>query len=203
MVYFGPKKGFPGDASGKESTCQCRRHRRCRFNPWVGKIPWRRKWQPTPVFFPGKSHGQRKLAGHSPWSWTWLRDWAARAWEGSDSWQNVKQIVNRSCGILKVVNRSCGILKVACFPKLYLRILFLAPLDLHGYAWTFSTWCGWRLLSHSSARASHCSGFSCYITQAPECGLSGCGTWVRLPYRMWILPRPGIKPKSLALAGRL
>ena len=36
------------------------------FYPWVGKISWRRKWQPTPVFFPGKSHGQRRLAGHSP-----------------------------------------------------------------------------------------------------------------------------------------
>ena len=39
----------------KESACQCRRHKRCRFDPWVGKIPWRRKWQPTPVFLPGKS----------------------------------------------------------------------------------------------------------------------------------------------------
>ena len=38
--------------SGKESTCQCRRHR---FDPWVGKIPQRRKWQPTSVFLPGKS----------------------------------------------------------------------------------------------------------------------------------------------------
>ena len=37
------------------------------FNPWVGKIPWRRKWQPTPVFLPGESHGQRNLAGYSPW----------------------------------------------------------------------------------------------------------------------------------------
>ena len=37
-----------------------------RFNPWVGKIPLRRKWQPTPAFFPGKSHGQRSLAGYSP-----------------------------------------------------------------------------------------------------------------------------------------
>ena len=46
--------GFPGGASGKESTCQCRRHRRCEFNPWVGKNPWRRAWQPTPVFLPGK-----------------------------------------------------------------------------------------------------------------------------------------------------
>ena len=38
-----------------------------RFDPWVGKIPWRRKWQPTPVFLPGKSHGQQSLAGYSPW----------------------------------------------------------------------------------------------------------------------------------------
>ena len=37
------------------------------FNPWVGKIPWRRKWQPTPVFLPGGSHGQRSLADYSPW----------------------------------------------------------------------------------------------------------------------------------------
>ena len=55
--------GFPGGASGKEPACQCRRSR---FNPWVRKIPWRRKWQPTPVFSPGKSHGQRSLAGYSP-----------------------------------------------------------------------------------------------------------------------------------------
>ena len=51
--------GFPGGASGKEPAWQCRRHKRQRFNPWVGKIPWRRKRQPTPVFLPGKSHGQR------------------------------------------------------------------------------------------------------------------------------------------------
>ena len=38
-----------------------------RFDPWVGKIPWRRRWQPTPVFLPGESHGQRNLVGYSPW----------------------------------------------------------------------------------------------------------------------------------------
>ena len=58
---------FPRWLSSKESACQCRRHRRCRFNPWVRKIPWRRKWQPTPVFLPGKFHRQRTLAGYSPW----------------------------------------------------------------------------------------------------------------------------------------
>ena len=40
---------------------------RCRFDPWVGKIPWRRAWQHTPVFLPGESHGQRSLEGSSPW----------------------------------------------------------------------------------------------------------------------------------------
>ena len=45
----------------------CLKCRRPRFNPWVGKISWRRKWQPTPVFLARKSHGQRSLAGYSPW----------------------------------------------------------------------------------------------------------------------------------------
>ena len=51
--------GFPGGPRGKEPACQCRRHR---FNPWVRKILWRRKRQPTSVFLPGKSHGQKNLA---------------------------------------------------------------------------------------------------------------------------------------------
>ena len=46
--------GLPRWLSGKESACQCRRYRRCGFDPWVGKSPWRRKWQPIPVFLPGK-----------------------------------------------------------------------------------------------------------------------------------------------------
>ena len=53
--------------SSKEYSCQCRRHRTHGFDPWVGKIPWRRKWQPTPVFLPRKFHGQRSLEGYSPW----------------------------------------------------------------------------------------------------------------------------------------
>ena len=58
--------GFPGGTSGKEPACQHRRLKRCGFDPWVGKIPWRRKWQPTPVFLPGEPHGQRSLAGCGP-----------------------------------------------------------------------------------------------------------------------------------------
>ena len=49
------------------ATCQRGRHKRLGFDPWVGKIPWRRAWQPTPVFLPGEVHGQRSLVGYSPW----------------------------------------------------------------------------------------------------------------------------------------
>ena len=55
---------FPGGDSGKNPTCQCRRLKRCRFDPWIGTIPWRRKRQPTPVIFPGASRGQRSLVGY-------------------------------------------------------------------------------------------------------------------------------------------
>ena len=59
--------GFPGGSSGKESTCWCRRCRRLRLYPWTRKIPWSRKWQPAPVFLPGRFRGQRSLTGYSPW----------------------------------------------------------------------------------------------------------------------------------------
>ena len=61
------KTGLPGWLSGKESACQSRILKRCGFDPWIRKIPWRRKWEPTPVFLPGKSHGQKSQAGYSPW----------------------------------------------------------------------------------------------------------------------------------------
>ena len=51
--------GFPGGTVG-------RRCKRCGFNPWIRKIPWRRKWQHIPVFLPEKSHGQRSLVGYGP-----------------------------------------------------------------------------------------------------------------------------------------
>ena len=64
-AYYLPlyEKGFPGD-SVVRTHCWCRRHT---SGPWVGKIPWRRKWQPTPVFLLGKCHGQSSLVGYSSW----------------------------------------------------------------------------------------------------------------------------------------
>ena len=69
-IYAVPRRApSPGSGllgwwfSSPESVCQCWR---CRFHPWVRKIPWRRKWQSTPVFLSGKSHGQKSLAGYNP-----------------------------------------------------------------------------------------------------------------------------------------
>ena len=73
--------GLPKWHSGKEPACQCRRHKRCRFDPWIRKIHWRREWPPNPVFLPGESHDRG-----TPWatahrvakSQTWLSCWAHR-----------------------------------------------------------------------------------------------------------------------------
>ena len=64
---FFKSHGFIGCISSKAPACQCRRWKGCRFDPWVRKIPWRKAWQPIPVFLPGESHGQRSLVGYSPW----------------------------------------------------------------------------------------------------------------------------------------
>ena len=61
-IYLFGFRWLPKWLSGKEFTCQCRRCRKCGFDPCVGKIPWKRTWQPTPVCLPGKS-----LEGYSPW----------------------------------------------------------------------------------------------------------------------------------------
>ena len=61
-------QGIPRWCFSEESACQCRRCKRSGFDPWVRKIPWRRKWQPTPAFLPRKSQGQSSLAGCCPWS---------------------------------------------------------------------------------------------------------------------------------------
>ena len=56
--------GFPGGSGGKESACNAGD---LRFDSWVRKIPWRREWQPTPVFLPGECHGQKSLVDYSSW----------------------------------------------------------------------------------------------------------------------------------------
>ena len=72
-IYLYCYLGFPSGASGKESACQFRRHKRCEFDPWVGNIPWRMAWQLTSVILPGESHGQKSLVGYSSKCRTWLK----------------------------------------------------------------------------------------------------------------------------------
>ena len=64
---MGIKFGASQVAHGKERSCQCRRYKRCEFDPQVGKILWKKKWQPTPVFLLGESYGQRSQAGTTSW----------------------------------------------------------------------------------------------------------------------------------------
>ena len=68
---------FSGGASGEEPACQCRTRKRLGFDPWVGKVPLKRKWQPTLVFLPGKFHGQRSLVGYGPWG---CKEWDTTQW---------------------------------------------------------------------------------------------------------------------------
>ena len=56
--------GFPGGSDGKETAC----NQETQVHLWVGKIPWRRQWLPTPVFLPGEFYGQKSLASYSSWS---------------------------------------------------------------------------------------------------------------------------------------
>ena len=63
----GDTSGFPGGSSGKEPACQCRRHKGRGFDPWVGKIPSRRAWQPTPVFLPRGFPWTEEPDGLQPW----------------------------------------------------------------------------------------------------------------------------------------
>ena len=96
--------------SGKEPACQCRRNERHGFNPWVRKIPWRRAWQPTPVFFRGESHRQRTLAGYSPQSHkqTILKQFSTHAW-------NTKIFMVWSLNIqLQLCSVSCTL----CYPNI-------------------------------------------------------------------------------------
>ena len=79
--------GLPKWLTSEEFTCQGGRRRRYEFGPWVRKIPWRRKWQPTPALLPGEFNGQRSLADYRPWGhkrkWTWFSDYTTTITHGS------------------------------------------------------------------------------------------------------------------------
>ena len=117
--------GLPWWLSSKEPTCQCRTHR---FDSWVRKILWRRKWQPTPVFLPGKSHGQRSLAGYSPQRHKRFRhDLATKQ-------QQVLTLKQRG-----PVSRSCSVTHPACSSQWSMALITPLPLQLRALFWHFFT----------------------------------------------------------------
>ena len=93
--------GFAGSVSGKEPACQCRRHKRLGFSPRARKIPWRMRWQPTAVFLPGESHGQRSLAGYSPWSSQRVgHDWSHFSYTHTQHTQAEPKPPNETCVLI-------------------------------------------------------------------------------------------------------
>ena len=104
--------GFSGGTSGKEPTCQCRRHKGCGFDPWVGKIPWRRTWQPTPVFLPGES--------------PWTEEPDGLQSMGSQSQTGLKQLSTHACPSF-------------CFPSTQ-RLESPQPTTIHpGHSWSLNS----------------------------------------------------------------
>ena len=109
------EEDFPDGASGKESTCQWRRRKRCKFDPWIGKISWRRAWPPFPVFLPGKSHGQRSWAGDGPRSYRVRGNWTHQLtpWEMFMRWNQTARAKSQLCLFLAVGPRQVTYLPCA------------------------------------------------------------------------------------------
>ena len=105
ILYFGRVIGLPRWCSREDSACQCRRGKRCGFDSWIGKIPWRRKWQPTPVLLPGKSHGWRTLAGRiqpvhgvtKSRTWLSLHALLCRVNKINMKWNPLKVLIPQKC----------------------------------------------------------------------------------------------------------
>ena len=89
VASFRALMGFPS-GSMVRIRLQCKSHRRQGFDSWVRKIPWRKKWQPTPVLLPGDSHGQRSQAGYSPYGRKIRHDLATKPPPPSELWRGSK-----------------------------------------------------------------------------------------------------------------
>ena len=113
-------KWFPCWLNCKEPTCLFRRHKRHGLNPWIRKIPWSRKWQPTPKLLPGKSHGQRSLVGYSPWGRRVGHDWETSLTPSlktiSHWWKKLKS-TQTDGKIYSILDRSISIVKMTILPR--------------------------------------------------------------------------------------
>ena len=162
---------LPWCLSSKESTCNAE-------DLWVGMILWRRKCQPTPVFLPGKSHGQWRLVGYGPWGC-----------KTSDmtEWPNNNKYIPRLLypfvcwwhlgGFHILVSVYSVALKTGVPVSFFFfnALLFLAVLGLRRFLQAFSHCRERGPPSSWGAQTSHCGGFSSCRAQTPECWLSNCG----------------------------
>ena len=136
------------------------------FDPWIGKIPWRRAWQPTPVFLSGESFGQRSLVGYSPW--------------GCKESNTTERLHFHFILCVGFHMEAPGMILGSRRLGFCLFVYLLAVLGLFCCLRAFSSWREWGLLFGCSARASHCGGFSCWRSQAlGHEGFSNRGTWAQ------------------------
>ena len=131
---------------GRKSICpQCGRPG---FNPWVGKIPWRRKWQPTPVFLPRKFHGWRSLVGYSPWGN-----------KGSDTTERHHDFTMTRYGKMQELGLSVRLLIISNYLKTY-PASFPIPTPAQSASFLFSTLNSFQSMLKVSSRSK--TGFTTY-----------------------------------------
>ena len=145
----------------RERICfQCRRPG---FDPWVGKIPWKREWQTTPVFLPGESHRQRSLEGYSPWGPTEL-DATKRLKP-----QALLRVIFQKLHYLFIFDCAGSSLLVRAFFSSCSKPGLLSSCGAQASGSTGFSCCGAQALGHA--------GFSSCSPQAPEHRFNSCGAW--------------------------
>ena len=122
--------GLPWWFSGKESVCQ---YRRCGSDPWVRKIPWRRKWQLTLLFLPGKSHGEKSLVGYSPWGHKGLD--TTEYWAHTHKWRFMTSPLWSQCNSIMFKNT---FLLAAFYIHTYIYIYSIIIICLFFQYWELS-----------------------------------------------------------------
>ena len=132
---------FPWGSVGRV----CLQCRRSGFIPWVGKIPWRREWQPSPVFLPGESHGQRSVAGYSPWghkesdTTKWLSLFTSHVHKAASF--GIRPITTHSHLLIIMMDVFCRC--ICCYVSLFVRNVesyFIYDGNNKKYSHTFWPW---------------------------------------------------------------
>ena len=182
----GEGTGYPPQYSWASLVAQTVKHlppvqeaaQRPGFSPWVGKIPLRRAWQPTPVFLPRES----------PWT---------------EEPGGLQSVGSQRVGHNWVTTHTHTHANISQIMKFY-NYLFLMALGLCCCVQAFSSCSKQGLPSSCGAQASYCNGFSCCQAWALGCMcFSSYSTWTQFLCSMWHLPGPGIEPMSPVLAGGL